>query len=155
MQIQSSVRRRNGGDQKALAKGQHSDTIRPMRRNLRGTFSFVAALMVGLTAPGRATAADESRLLATSRSGELRVEQRGEEYWVVSSKDPAHAARIPFESGEETAPVDFCFSPNDEWLFTLPNDMSCRREGSLFHRDAAAGTLEAIESCNDKAWAQG
>jgi hypothetical protein len=120
-----------------------------MRRNLRGVFSFAAALVVGLAA------ADESRLLATSRSGELRVEQRGEEYWVVSSKDPAQAAQIPLESGGETAPVEFYFSPNDEWLFTLPNGGSCLREGSLFHRDAAAGTLKAIESFNDQAWAQG
>ena len=126
-----------------------------MRRNLRRFFSFAAAAVVGLTAASRATAADEGRLLATSRSGELRVEQRGEEYWVVSSKDPAQAAQIPVESGEETGPVEFYFSPNDEWLFTLPNGMSCRREGSLFHRDAGAEKLEAVESFNDQAWVQG
>jgi len=126
-----------------------------MRRNLRGVFSFAAALVVGLTAAGRATAADDSRLLARSRSGELRVEQRGEEYWVVSSKDPAQAAQIPVEKGEETAPVEFYFSPNEEWLFTLPNGMSCGREGSLFQRAPSTGKVEAVESFNAKAWAQG
>ncbi len=126
-----------------------------MHRNLRGVFSFVAALVFGLTAAGRATAADESRLRATNRSGELRVEQRSEEYWIISSKDSAQATQIPLESGEQNAPVEFYFSPNDEWLFTLPNGGSCLRAGSLFHRDAVAGTVEAIESFNDQAWAQG
>jgi lysozyme inhibitor LprI len=125
-----------------------------MKRNLGRLFFFTAVLFVVIGGSSRA-AENEGRILASSPSGNLRVQQRGEEYWVVSNKDPKQVARIPLEPGEETAPVEVYFSPNDAWLFTLPNGMSCRREGSLFRRDAGMGRIESVESFNDKAWAQG
>jgi hypothetical protein len=98
-------------------------------------------------------AENEQRVLATSRSGELRVEQRGAEYWMVSVKNSASANRIPVES-PDAAPVEIHFSPNEEWFFTLPAGMSCRREGSLYHRNPASGEIAALKAFNAMAWAQ-
>jgi hypothetical protein len=115
---------------------------------------FCLTLVVApLCGPHRLAAESGGRVLATSLGGELRVEERHAEYWVVPSRDPADATRLPIES-PDAVPVEFHFSPNAEWLFTLPNGGSAQRAGSLFHRQIRDGTLAAIPSFNAKAWEQ-
>lgn len=126
-----------------------------MQRNWCLLVCSVVTLSVGLDGSGLAQAADKKGLLATSRSGDLRVEQRGEEYWLVPTKNEAQAAvQLPVES-PDAAPVEFHFSPNEEWLFALPAGGSGRRAGSLFHRDATSGKIEAVKAFDETAWEQG
>src|SRR5688572_9110645 len=115
---------------------------------------FLAAFLVAaLRSINLVAAENESGLLTTGRSGGWRVEARTGTYWIISTKDPAAASQLPVESPEE-APVECHFSPNDEWLFTLPNGGSAFRGGALFRRVVAAGKIERIPSFNAKAWAQ-
>jgi uncharacterized protein YecT (DUF1311 family) len=126
-----------------------------MQRNWCLLVCSAVTVIVGLDGSGLAQATDKNELLATSRSGDLRVEQRGEEYWVVPTKKVGQAAaRLPAESAD-AAPVEFHFSPNEEWLFTLPDGGSGRRAGSLFHRDPASGKIDAVKAFDETAWAQG
>jgi uncharacterized protein YecT (DUF1311 family) len=121
-----------------------------MKRTLRQLFSCLVAFIV---IPGLSSAAEnENRILATSSSGEWRVELRGEEFWIVSTKNAGQEEKLPVESAER-APVEFHFSPDEKWIFTLPNGGSCMRSGDLFHRNTD-GTVDAIESFDTKAWEQ-
>ena len=91
-------------------------------------------------------------ILATSPSGDWRVELKGEEFWVVSTKNAGPEEKLPVKSAERT-PVEFHFSPDEKWIFALPDGGSCMRPGDLFHRNAD-GTIDSIESFETKAWEQ-
>ena len=109
------------------------------------------ALMV--TLGGLSSAAEnENRVLATSSNGDWRVEVKGEEFWIVSTKNAGPEEKLPVESTER-APVEFHFSPDEKWIFALPNGGSCMRPGDLFHRNAD-GTIDSIASFDTKAWEQ-
>ena len=60
--------------------------------------------------------------------------------------------KLQVESAER-APVEFHFSPDEKWIFTLPDGGSCLRPGDLFHRNDD-GTIDSIESFDTKAWEQ-
>jgi hypothetical protein len=66
-----------------------------IRLDLGRLFSFTAALFLGLSGASRA-AEDESRILATSPSGNLRVEQKGEDFWIVSTKAVAQKVNAKY-----------------------------------------------------------
>jgi hypothetical protein len=124
--------------------------MRPLSPQL---FSLFFALAISFGSAELIAAESDTKLLATPRSGDIRVEQRGKEYWIASTQGPARANRVPVESPEHP-PVEFYFSPDHQWLFTLPDGGSCIREGSLFHRDLANGEIAAIPSFDLKAWTQ-
>lgn len=122
-----------------------------MKLNRRQHFSCLTALILSLGGLSRA-AENESRIVARSPSGDWRVELKGEEFWIVSTKNAAPEEKLPVESAER-APVEFYFSPDEKWIFTLPDGGSCMRPGDLFHRNADA-TIDSIESFDTKAWEQ-
>jgi hypothetical protein len=105
-----------------------------MNRSRRQLFPCLTALIVSLSGLSRA-AENESRIVAKSPSGDWRVELKGEEFWIVSAKNAAPGEKLPVESAER-APVEFHFSPDEKWIFTLPDGGSCMRPGDLFHRNA-------------------
>ena len=119
-----------------------------MRRNLRRFFSFAAVLVVGLTAAGRATAADEGRLLATSRSGELRVEQRGEEYWVVSSKDPAQQRLVG--SGDDLGKL---LGLDKDWSYRAIKAVG--NYGEMFERNVGPKSVLKLPRGSNNLWNKG
>ena len=122
-----------------------------MSRPGRQLHSCVTALIT--TFAGLCSAADnESRIVATSPSGDWHVELKGEELWIVSPKNAGPGQKLPVASAER-APVEFHFSPDEKWIFTLPNGGSCRRPGDLFHRNAG-GTIDRFDSFDTKAWEQ-
>ncbi len=122
-----------------------------MKRIRRQLFPCLTALIVSLSGLSRA-AENESRIVAKSPSGDWRVELKGEEFWIVSTRNAGPEEKLPVESAER-APVEFHFSPDEKWIFTLPDGGSCLRPGDLFHR-SADGTIDSIESFETKAWEQ-
>lgn len=122
-----------------------------MNRSRRQLFPCLTALIVSLSGLSRA-AENESHIVARSPSGDWRVELKGEEFWIFSTKNAGPEEKLPVESAER-APVEFHFSPDEKWIFTLPDGGSCMRPGDLFHRNAD-GTIDSIESFDTKAWEQ-
>lgn len=122
-----------------------------MKRSRRQLFSCFTVLIVSLGGLSRA-AENNGRTVATSPSGDWRVELKGEEFWIVSTKNAGPEGKLPVESAER-APVEFHFSPDEKWILTLPDGGSCMRPGDLFHRNAD-GTIDSIESFDTKAWEQ-
>ena len=57
-----------------------------MKRTRRQLFSCLTALIVSLGGLSRA-AENESRIVAKSPSGDWRVELKGEEFWIVSTRE--------------------------------------------------------------------
>lgn len=125
-----------------------SGAMKPTRRQL---FSCLTTLIVTLGELSSA-AENERRILATSPSGEWRVEVKDGEFWIVSSKSGGPEEKLPVESAER-APVEFHFSPDEKWIFTLPDGGSCLRPGDLFYRNAD-GAIDSIASFDTKAWEQ-
>jgi len=112
--------------------------------------SHLALILVVVSLATKATAEEKTEGLATSPSGAIRIEQNGEDVWVVSTKDSAQRVKLPIES-PESMPDEFHFSPNDEWIFGLRHGGSCLRDGDLFHR-LAPDKIDMFESFNEAAW---
>ncbi len=74
----------------------------------------------------QAIAQETPQVLYTSPSGNVRIEQNGEDVWVTSSVNSAERAKLPIES-IESLPDEFHSSPNEEWLFGLHHVGSCLR----------------------------
>jgi len=98
----------------------------------------------------QAIAQETPQVLYTSPSGNVRIEQNGEDVWVTSSVNSAERAKLPIES-IESLPDEFHSSPNEEWLFGLHHVGSCLRNGDLFHRSGAA-KIDVFQSFNELAW---
>ncbi len=112
--------------------------------------THLALMLVVVSLATKATAEEKTEGLATSPSGAIRIEQNGEDVWVVSTKDSAQRVKLPIES-PESMPDEFHFSPNDEWIFGLRHGGSCLRDGDLFHR-LAPDKIDMFESFNEAAW---
>ncbi len=112
--------------------------------------THLALILVVVSLATKATAEEKTEGLATSPSGAIRIEQNGEDVWVVSTKDSAQRVKLPIES-PESMPDEFHFSPNDEWIFGLRHGGSCLRDGDLFHR-LAPDKIDMFESFNEAAW---
>ena len=70
--------------------------------------------------PGEATAPpnkenDEPQVLKTSPTGAFRIVEDGEEYWIESTATASD--RTKMHSAELASPEEFCFSPDEHWLY--------------------------------------
>ena len=120
-----------------------------MSRNYLADILTAATLVIGFATC--AAAEEKAEVLYASPNGAIRIEQDGEDAWLIYTKDPTQRAKMPPLEG--TSPVDdeYHSSPNDEWIFGLRHGGSCLRDGDLFHR-LVPDKIDMFESFNQAAW---
>lgn len=107
------------------------------------------------TSPDRNAPANEDnkpQVLKTSPSGAFRVVQTGEEFWIVSGANENQRTRM--HSEELVIPEEFCFSPDENWLYVELHHGSCMAGADLYRR-SDKGRFDRIEPpLEDRAWAE-